>query len=408
MKRHVHWVGIVFLFCAGFLPIYGAEISPEEAVRLLEHEMEHTWVITTQRSGLASITGAVEKNLMNQMMDKRAQKNPAGWLPEAEIAANRKPSILLLFFEKIPKDLQIQLVNYVVEKSQHPVSTGHLEAVITYATEHAPRLVVHPAAPTAPRLAPLLMSSTRAGAIPSAASGGDVVHYNDLPISEIRLPSPEVFSFGLPANFTLYLGTARGYWNINNVMAVNHITHTVSFVDAATEKPNPLPPHYEISQDHQLHIKDFPDTPNAPLLKYLPETTAFISHASQQGTIQHPAHVFVHCHAGKSRSPSVIVAFLLKSRAEYLQQHHRSWKAYTTEEAAYLQTLNPSAGKDSATMTDFVMAMLKTSRSIVEINLGFYNQLKEYEQSLQKQVDEMVRGASPTTPATPQLHDDTL
>lgn len=82
------------------------------------------------------------------------------------------------------------------------------------------------------------------------------------------------------------------------------ITHVVSAV------PGPLPPHLDEYLHHQVEITD-EETSN--LLEHLPDTMKFMDEALFSGSEEkkHTGAVLVHCAQGKSRSVSIIIAYLM-------------------------------------------------------------------------------------------------
>jgi dual specificity phosphatase 12 len=86
------------------------------------------------------------------------------------------------------------------------------------------------------------------------------------------------------------------------------------------------------------------DDPNEVLMKHFSETNAFIDAALSRG-----GAVFVHCAMGKSRSATVVIAYLM-------------WKYGATPEAALKQ--------------------LCEGREVCDPNPGFKEQLKVYERML--------------------------
>ncbi|KAF8218997.1 phosphatases II [Tricholoma matsutake] len=75
------------------------------------------------------------------------------------------------------------------------------------------------------------------------------------------------------------------------------ITHVVTMCD-----------YYPSTGDNHLVIPIY-DAPYADVLTHLPQTCQFIENALQQG-----GRVLVHCFSGISRSPTVIAAYMMKTR----------------------------------------------------------------------------------------------
>lgn len=109
------------------------------------------------------------------------------------------------------------------------------------------------------------------------------------------------------------------------------ITHVINLSGA----PNRFPSSFQY-----LEIK-VPDLPNAPISGVFPITNNFISTALKQG-----GKVLVHCHAGISRSPTIVIAYLMK-------EYGQSWQS--------------------------MLRYLQQKRSIVNPNWGFINQLSHQE-----------------------------
>ena len=86
---------------------------------------------------------------------------------------------------------------------------------------------------------------------------------------------------------------------------------------------------------------DLLDVPESGLLECFEECFRFIDSALNAG-----GHVYVHCNAGVSRSPAVVIAYLMKTKTLSYEQ-------------AFLQ--------------------VKQKRSVINPNSGFVQQLKQYE-----------------------------
>ena len=101
---------------------------------------------------------------------------------------------------------------------------------------------------------------------------------------------------------------------------------------------------YELSLPPGLNYKRIPaeDTVSFPLNQYFDEIADFINESYANG-----GSIIVHCGQGISRSPSAVIAFLIK------------YKKMTFVEAHEL---------------------VKSRRSIISLNPGFVKQLKEYEE----------------------------
>lgn len=111
------------------------------------------------------------------------------------------------------------------------------------------------------------------------------------------------------------------------------ITHIVNL----SGTPNRFPNHFVYLQ---LSI---PDSPQAPISNFFPTTNRFISKAIKSG-----GKVLVHCQAGISRSPTIVIAYLMQ---EY--------------------------GQSSQSLLRY----LQQKRSIVNPNWGFIDQLNRVEKS---------------------------
>lgn len=113
------------------------------------------------------------------------------------------------------------------------------------------------------------------------------------------------------------------------------ITH---IINAATSMVNPFP------DDFKYLKKEFPDTPDAPLLEVLDETVEFIHQALTTG-----GKVLVHCSQGISRSASIVIGYLI-----YAQK------------LPYAQAFMITA----------------TARPIIQPNYGFEQQLIKYQEKV--------------------------
>eukprot|EP00281_Chroomonas_sp_CCMP1168_P023992 CAMPEP_0206228086 /NCGR_PEP_ID=MMETSP0047_2-20121206/8979_1 /ASSEMBLY_ACC=CAM_ASM_000192 /TAXON_ID=195065 /ORGANISM="Chroomonas mesostigmatica_cf, Strain CCMP1168" /LENGTH=825 /DNA_ID=CAMNT_0053651301 /DNA_START=70 /DNA_END=2548 /DNA_ORIENTATION=- len=103
----------------------------------------------------------------------------------------------------------------------------------------------------------------------------------------------------------LYIGGQRGASDLN-LLKQHGITHVIN---AAAATCNCFYP-----QDFLYKALKLVDTPSQNLLQHFPETTAFINEARMRG-----GRVFVHCIEGKSRSASIVLAFLMDVEGMSLQ-----------------------------------------------------------------------------------------
>ena len=113
------------------------------------------------------------------------------------------------------------------------------------------------------------------------------------------------------------------------------ITH---IINCAIEHPNYFP-----KQFTYLHIQ-VRDNPSEEISKYFKSTNEFIRSA-----LYHNGKVFIHCHAGVSRSSTICIAYLLK-------QHQQ-------------QDLKR------------ILEHVRTIRKVVNPNEGFLRQLEQYKNS---------------------------
>ena len=98
----------------------------------------------------------------------------------------------------------------------------------------------------------------------------------------------------------------------------------------------------------EMHL-DVRDDPAFYIIKYFEKTNEFINKVRTEG-----GSILVHCKMGLSRSPSFIIAYLIK------------YYGFTVDSA---------------------INYLKRKRPYVNINYGFIEQLHEYENSFKKRAD---------------------
>jgi dual specificity MAP kinase phosphatase len=135
----------------------------------------------------------------------------------------------------------------------------------------------------------------------------------------------------------LFIGSESNAQNLDELSSedIRYIVNVTSHV-----------PLYHSDQFHYYHIPA-DDTQKQNLLDYFDQAYTFISNA-----IENNEKVLVHCVAGISRSPAIVISFLMRY-------------AHMNMNDAY----------------EFV----KTKRSIVSPNLNFMGQLLQYEQKLKEQ-----------------------
>ncbi len=120
-----------------------------------------------------------------------------------------------------------------------------------------------------------------------------------------------------------------------------HCRYNIKYILNATEE---IPNAFGADSSYQykkLYIMDLPDT---NIAEHFVSSIKFIQEGLSSGK-----PVLVHCAAGISRSSTIIIAYIM-------------WKQNCTFEEAYSYVLS--------------------KRSVIEPNLGFYRQLKNFEQTL--------------------------
>jgi predicted protein tyrosine phosphatase len=398
MKKVFYWVASSYLFVAPLSSLQAAPrpLSAEETVRILQHQKAETLIISFQSGGERKILDALSKGpSMAGLIIKRMKNEMQGHhvLDLQDMEKLSSKTHLLLFFTNTQLTTQQENVSavydYLVKITPKAIAIANLEDTIIYADANGASELFPPVEKQPLPQRPNLFIPGKGNTAGTATASPTTPLPADLPLSRLQLPTTAEFSFGLPAGFVLYIGTVQGYWNEKNMLAEHHITHTLSLVDVNDEKsypkPKPFTP-YEVPTAHQLHILNFADTTSANLREKIPTLLQFFDQAlTDNQTV--PSHVFVHCHAGVSRSPSAVMVFLLHSRAEYLKMHHQKWEAYTPTELAYLRTINPEF-QPSMRLSDVLSMLLRHSRPVVSPNIGFAAQLAEYENKLKTEVNQ--------------------
>ena len=132
----------------------------------------------------------------------------------------------------------------------------------------------------------------------------------------------------------IYLGEMDGL-DDHNYFSKEKITHIISLIDIKIDNLKDL-------NITQKSIVDIEDTDNAKLYKYFKECIEFIESADK---------IFIHCMCGVSRSPSIVIAYLL-------------WKTHCAYYDAYY--------------------FVKNRRRFIYPNEGFVEQLKLFEKLLKE------------------------
>ena len=120
----------------------------------------------------------------------------------------------------------------------------------------------------------------------------------------------------------LYLGNEEAASNLN-LLKSNGITHILI---AGNFMPAVFPHHFKYKQ---IHISD---TLRENILKYFDETYSFIDDA-----ISSSGRILVHCHMSISRSPTVVIAYIMKKLNLSLKK-----AAYKVRKAHPLTNPNPA------------------------------------------------------------------
>lgn len=127
----------------------------------------------------------------------------------------------------------------------------------------------------------------------------------------------------------LYLSSLHSAFDIK-LLKKEGITHIINASDVENIAPNDFT-YYRVKID---------DVPTANIQQYFADTSQFIENALNNG-----GKVLVHCMAGVSRSPTIIIAYLVQKRH------------FTHEQATHL---------------------LRSQRSIINPNPGFNKQLTNF------------------------------
>lgn len=133
----------------------------------------------------------------------------------------------------------------------------------------------------------------------------------------------------------LYLGPGRVATQNPQALEDLGITHIVNACQLKCEYPEKF---------YYKHLKKLEDNYDATIAEYIPEVHAFIDKALSEN-----GKVYCHCREGKSRSASLVISYLMK-----------------TKDLTYDQAL----------------AYLKKKRPIVQPNVGFEMDLRKYEEKL--------------------------
>lgn len=189
--------------------------------------------------------------------------------------------------------------------------------------------------------------------------------YRDRPDGNYSAILPNFLNYGhciLPPTNNrggLYLGQQEAAQKSNLAQLQLHGIHLI--VNATPRYPN----YHEQDGISYLRV-DVNDEPSANLLLWFDSVAERI-----EVELSKDRSVYVHCQMGISRSSSLILAYLIK--------YHN-----ITREEAYKFT--------------------KEKRPKIEPNVGFYQQLKTYEETIQKQKEEKSTSSSSSTTTTITAH----
>ncbi|EAR95995.2 tyrosine phosphatase (macronuclear) [Tetrahymena thermophila SB210] len=136
----------------------------------------------------------------------------------------------------------------------------------------------------------------------------------------------------------LYLGSIGAALKKDVIEKLN-----IKFILSAMDKSKPM--FQDICTYKQLPILDSPDV---DIQKYFDESSEFINQA-----VESQQNILVHCFAGKSRSTTLVLAYLMK------------YKKLALDEA---------------------LNLVRQTREIAQPNSGFMKQLQMYEQNLKEKI----------------------
>ncbi len=168
-----------------------------------------------------------------------------------------------------------------------------------------------------------------------------------------------------PPSYAYYAGLAKirdGLYLGDRFHARDHRLFKDAQIAAVVNCTEHLPNTFEGDGVRYLQVP-LDDLPSANIYEHFGEIIAFIESAISSG-----CNVLVHCHAGISRSATAVIAYLMQS------------EGMTYEEA---------------------LDDVRSRRPIVSPNLGFSQQLREFETQLRDGVPVEVPPPPPPSPATP-------
>ena len=106
----------------------------------------------------------------------------------------------------------------------------------------------------------------------------------------------------------LYIGGLHALYQRRDLFDDYHITHIISVLDFDIYEAG------HFSEFKHIHVK-IDDDPNEDLLQYFDQSNAFIAGAAKSssapGSSPSENAVFVHCAMGKSRSATIVCAYLM-------------------------------------------------------------------------------------------------
>jgi len=121
----------------------------------------------------------------------------------------------------------------------------------------------------------------------------------------------------LPGVFLGPYGSAKDKAALQN----NGITHVLTVRSTLERRLDPKFP-----QEFKYHIVEVPEAPTEDLILYFPQCNNCIHQAISEG-----GKILVHCNAGLSRSPAVVVAYVMESLRMPIKeaiQHVQSRRSY--------------------------------------------------------------------------------